>query len=215
MRGKIIYLVFGIVLFIEISGCTPGDRYKRIVRKELAKGIRVDSLFLELSLGMTEKDFYTHCWELNKQGIIRQGSSNTSVFYKMSELDDPVNMNFYPNFYEGKIYEMPVKFNYEGWAPWNQHLSSDSLQLEILNHYKKWYGDNFISVRHPTRGVAYIKVDGNRRITLFKEDERVVWAIFTDLLVERELKKHADFKKDGEKNTNEIEPPQDLSGMYN
>jgi len=36
--------------------------------------------------------------------------------------------------------------------------------------------------------VIFVKVDGNRRITLFKRDEAEVWAIFTDLLIERELK---------------------------
>jgi hypothetical protein len=168
--------------------CTPRDRYEKLVARELAKGERVDSLFMGLYLGMTDKDFYAHCWQLNKQGLIRQGTSNTSVLYKMKDLADPVEMNFYPNFYKKRIYEMPVKYNYEGWAPWNAHLSADSLQAEILELYKEKYGDDFMEVRHPERGTAYIKVDGNRRITIFKADERQVWAIFTDLLVENELR---------------------------
>lgn len=206
MIRKIRNLAAGVVLILVFIGCTPGDRYEKLVAAELARGIRVDTLFLDLRLGMTDKQFYTHCWELNKKGLIRQGTSNTSVLYKMKELNEPAEMNFYPNFFEGKIYEMPVKYNYEGWAPWNQHLSSDSLQLEILNRYKEWYGDNFIEVRHPKRGMAYIKVDGNRRITIFKEDERHVWAIFTDLLVEKEVKalleqeKNKDQKDEKQKN---------------
>ena len=182
------YLIILFAVFAFLLSCNPKDRYERLVKKELEKGIRTDSLFMGIYLGMTDKDFYTHCWELNKQGLIRQGTSNTSVLYKMNELDDPAKMNFYPNFYEGRIYEMPVKFRYEGWAPWNQHLSSDSLQLEILKLYKTWYGEDFMEVVHPKRGTAYVKVDGNRRITLFKRDEAEVWAIFTDLLIERELK---------------------------
>lgn len=188
MIKKIGNLAAGILLASLFFSCSPGDRYERRVAEELAKGIRVDSLFLDMRLGMTDQQFYTHCWELNKKGLIRQGTSNTSVLYKMKELNEPAEMNFYPNFYQGKIYEMPVKYNYEGWAPWNPHLSADSLQLEILNRYKEWYGNDFMEVRHSKRGTAFIKVDGNRRITIFKEDERHVWAIFTDLLVEKEVK---------------------------
>jgi len=194
--------------------CRPKDRYERMVREELAKGVRVDSLFLDLHLGMTDKEFYGHCWELNKQGLIRQGTSNTSVLYKMNELEDAAEMNFYPNFYKGRIYEMPVKYNYEGWAPWNKHLSSDSLQLEILRLYKDWYGDDFMEVKHRNRGTAYIKVDGNRRITIFKMDERHVWAIFTDLLVEKEIKelKKQEDNQDVQRNE-EVNPLEETLGI--
>lgn len=168
--------------------CRPKDRYDILVKNELAKGIREDSLFLGMHLGMSDKEFYTHCWELNKKGMIRQGTSNTSVLYKMKELDYPAEMNFYPNFYEGRIYEMPVTYSYEGWSPWNKHLSSDSLQLKILNLYKVRYGHDFMEVTHPKKGTAFIKVDGNRRITIYKVDERQVGVIFMDLLVENKIK---------------------------
>ncbi len=65
-----------------ISGCTPKAKYERKLKHELAKGVRYDSLFLGLYLGMPEKDFYIHCWELNKKGLIRQGSNNTTVEYR-------------------------------------------------------------------------------------------------------------------------------------
>jgi len=182
------YIGFVVLTVMLIYNCRPRDRYENLVSRELARGERVDSLFMGLYFGMTDKDFYTRCWQLNKQGLIRQGTSNTSVLYKMNDLADPVEMNFYPNFYKKRIYEMPVKYNYEGWAPWNAHLSADSLQMEILKLYKEKYGDDFMEVRHAKRGTAFIKVDGNRRITVFKADERHVWAIFTDLLVENEIK---------------------------
>ena len=82
-----------------ISGCTPKSKYERKLKHELAKGVRYDSLFLGLYLGMPEKDFYIHCWELNKKGLIRQGSNNTTVEYRMEdELKYPGIMNFYPSF---------------------------------------------------------------------------------------------------------------------
>ena len=121
----------------------------RLVKKELAKGKRVDSLFLGISFGMTSKTFYGYCWELNKKGIFTDGASNTMVLYKInSALRFPASMNFYPDFYENKIYHMRVIFQYDGWAPWNKAQYADSLLPDILRLYKKWYpGSNeFIKI---------------------------------------------------------------------
>ena len=94
-------------------------------------------------------------------------------------------MDFYPRFNDGKICEMPVRFMYTAWAPWNKKLSAENLQSDVLEWYKKLYGGGFIEVQHPKRGKAFVKVDGNRRITIFKEDDRHVWAVFTDMLVKK------------------------------
>ena len=174
-------LVAGIIV---LSSCTPKARYERKLRQELSTGVRHDSLFMGLYLGMPARDFYLHCWELNRQGLIKQGQGNTTVEYRMDrELNYPATMNFYPTFHEGKIYEMPVKYNYRGWAPWNTKLSADSLLLDVLDLYKKDYGKGFINIAHPEKGNAYIKIDGNRRIAIYKENDLNVWAVFTDMLV--------------------------------
>ncbi len=168
-----------------LGGCTPGASYERKLKKELASGVRYDSLFMGIYLGMSDKDFYTHCWELNRQGVIKQGSKNMSVEHGLkAELNHPATMNFYPEFIQGKIAEMPVQFIYNGWAPWNKGLSSDSLLLDVVRWYEQVYGNGFIVVEHPQRGKAYVKINGNRRITLFKKDDMYVWAIFRDMLVE-------------------------------
>lgn len=174
------------LLFI-LWGCQQDHEYHRRMKEELASGIRYDSLFLGLSLGMVQRDFYGHCWELNKKGLIRQGSGNTTVLYEMKELKEPADMNFYPSFYESKIWEMPVKFNYVAWAPWNKQLSSDSLLIDVLQLFKKEYGSDFMEIKHRKWGSAYVWLHGNRRISLFKIDEQFVMAIFTDMLVEQLL----------------------------
>jgi hypothetical protein len=97
-------------------------------------------------------------------------------------------MDFYPEFAQTKIFEMPVRFLYDGWAPWNTKLSSDSLQMKVLKWYENQYGEGFMEVRHPTRGSAFVKVEGNRRISIFKENETYVWAIFTNMLIDRSTK---------------------------
>jgi len=186
--GVFRFIIFLMIFSSVISGCTPKAKYERKLRNELAKGVRYDSLFLGLYLGMPEKDFYIHCWELNKKGLIRQGSNNTTVEYRMEdELKYPGIMNFYPSFVESKIAEMPVKFTYAGWAPWNQKLSSDSLQLDVMQWIEKKYGNRFMKVDHSKRGSAYIKLDGNRRITIFRENEMNVWAVFSDMSEMKEL----------------------------
>ena len=185
-RGIFRFLIFFVCVVI-ISGCTPKARYDRMVKRELASGIRHDSLFMGLYLGMIQKDFYVHCWNLNHQGLVRQGEGNATVEYRMrGELKHSSMMNFYPKFVEGKIYEMPVRFNYTGWAPWNKELSSENLMKDVLGWYKKIYGGGFIEVDHPLKGPAFVKVDGNRRITIFKTDDLYVWAVFTDLLVKKD-----------------------------
>jgi hypothetical protein len=172
-----------------IYGCSPKTEYERKLKHELARGVRYDSLFMGLYLGMPQKDFYIHCWKLNRQGLIKQGPGNTTVEYQLkNELKYPGTMNFYPGLVDGKIAEMPVKFIYSGWAPWNKKLSSDSLQSDILKWYKKTYGDGFFKVEHSERGIAYVKLNGNRRISVFKEDEMHVWAVFTDMSVKKEKK---------------------------
>jgi hypothetical protein len=82
---------------------------------------------------------------------------------------------------------MPVKFTYAGWAPWNKRLSSDSLQLDVMQWIKKNHGNSFMKVDHPKRGSAYINLEGNRRITVFKENDMNVWAVFSDMSVMKEL----------------------------
>ena len=185
--GVLRFMIFLMIFSSVISGCTPKAKYERKLKHELAKGERYDSLFMGLYLGMPEKDFYTHCWKLNRQGLIRQGSNNSTVEYQMrNELKYPATMNFYPSFMDDRISEMPVKFAYSGWAPWNQKLSSDSLQIDIIKWFEKKYGNHFMKVDHPKRGSAFVKINGNRRITIFRENDINVWAIFSDMSVMKE-----------------------------
>jgi hypothetical protein len=184
MRISFLILVAGII----ISGCGLQSEYTRLVTQELASGVRNDSLFLGITFGMTSKEFYAHCWELNEEKLIRQGNRNMTVEYQVEELDFPASMNFYPNFHQDKIYEMPVSFMYLAWAPWNEEMSADSLESDVVELLEKWYGGNsFIKVEHPEKGSVLVKVDGNRRIVVQKEEVQVQ-VKYTDMLVEREMK---------------------------
>jgi len=187
MKTKLNWILMIVISGSIISGCSPRSKYERRLKHELASGIRYDSLFLGLYFGMPEKEFYLHCWNLNHKGLIKQGTTNTTAEAELKdELKYQAIMNFYPKFIAGKIFEMPVSFKYKGWAPWNKTLSSENLQKDVMLWYEKVYGDGFLKVKHPLHGTAYVKINGNRRITIFIEDDLHVWAVFTDLSVKKE-----------------------------
>lgn len=184
IRTTILIGFFTLVLG-GMTACQQKSQYQKMVEKELASGERHDSLFLGLYLGMSSKDFYSACWEMNKQGLVRQGGRNTTVVYKLGDqLPYSAVMDFYPKFQEDKIVEMPLVFRYDAWSPWNRRLWSDSLQLDVLHLMEDWYGEGFIRSEHPDKGVAFVKVDGNRRIAIVTPDEQLVKVLFTDMSVE-------------------------------
>lgn len=181
------YHIWFCIILMVTARCGRKSGYHEMVERELAKGIREDSLFLGIQLGMTQKEFFSHCWELNHQKLVHEGPSNLTIEYKMEELDYPATMNFYPAFHEDNIYRMPVTISYDAWAPWNKYLFADSLQLDVLKFFEKKYGKGFIKIEHPKRGAAYVKVDGNRRISIFKGNDMSVKVLYTDILVEKEI----------------------------
>jgi hypothetical protein len=181
MKVKIIFFFLALGFGMALLSCT-GNRGERSDKKNY------DSLFLGIYLGMDKKAFYDHCWELNRQKVFTHGPTNTSIEYKLHDLQQPIMMRFYPSFYKDKVFEMPVTFSYEAWAPWNKEFSSHELFVNILPVFKKWYGEDFKAIEHPRMGTIYIKMDGTRRINLFIRDDQFVQAVFTDLKVEQEMK---------------------------
>jgi hypothetical protein len=180
MKKYIIAIIMS--LFVALFGCEQMRVRNGLTRKS-------DSLFLGFYLGMDRKAFYEHCWEMNKNKVFTHGPTNQSVEYNLlNELEDPVTMRFYPTFYEEMIFEMPVTFTYQSWAPWNKQYWADTLLVHMLPVFKRWYGENFKEIDHPTMGKVYYKIDGKRRINLFKKDDQFVQAVFTDLKIEKELK---------------------------
>jgi hypothetical protein len=176
---------------IFLSGCRSD--------KDVVAEKRADSLFLGISLGMTDSAFFAHCWKLNKDSILTHGPTNQNVEYRLYDaLEDSVTMRFYPSFYDHKIYEMPVTFTYDKWAPWNKRYWADTLLVEMLGVFKKWYGNEFREVDHPTMGKIYVRFDGARRINLFKKDDQFVQAVFTDMRTMKKLKEQLEKDKKAE-----------------
>ncbi len=171
------------LLISGLNGCNQEYDYEQLVHQQLSKGVRCDSLFLGYSFAMKSKDFFKHSWELNQKHIVTGASR---IEYEMTELSEPARMVFYPDFHDDQIYRMPVEISFKSWAPWNRHLYSDSLIIELVELYKKKYGTDFIKTIHPDyTEESWIKVDGNRRISIFRKDDMTVRIEFLDLTVNR------------------------------
>tara|TARA_B100000085_G_scaffold74982_1_gene67343 strand:+ start:41 stop:604 length:564 start_codon:yes stop_codon:yes gene_type:complete len=182
-----IFILFSII----IISCQTNP-YLELERNELASGKRYDSLFLGVKFGMTSKDFYAHCWDLNKRQLITQGPSNNSVRYYLptESIGQKIEMLFYPVFDNDIVYEVNSTFSYTGWAPWNKETSSDYLIDEVRDILSGWYSTEFFEIKNPkNNSVLYATVSGNRRIAITKVSEREVRARYTDLTVEKKDEK--------------------------
>lgn len=167
-----------------LGACGPTSSYEKLVERELATGVRNDSLFLGLHFGMGKQDFFDACWAMNKQGLLRQGDGNQSVRHEIDYLPFPASLNFYPRIEDDIVVSMPCVFVYDGWAPWNEEMSGDSMALHLQEIFLDWYGGNaFETTVDPKKGRAFYKVDGNRQITILPQDE-LVRVLIKDLTVE-------------------------------
>ncbi len=175
------YLSLGALLLMGLTACEKD--YATLRQRELASGVRNDSIFMGMYFGMPRPEFYRHCFEMNKQGLITNGAENTSVLYVMSGYRQPIDLNFYPDFSEDKIYNMKVWFDYQSWAPWNKEYYAENLVPDALSILEKWYGPGFIKQRSPQGKPFWAKVNGNREITLRILDERRLRADITDISI--------------------------------
>ncbi|MEM1325317.1 MAG: hypothetical protein AAGI23_05150 [Bacteroidota bacterium] len=159
------------------------SEYERMVATEMASGEQQDSLFLGIQFGMSSKEFYAHCWELNKKQLIKEGPQNMTVEYKLEdELRQEGHMYFYPDFKDDKIHEMPVTFSYDAF-PWSNEASLDTLHQDVVQLMEDWYGE-LTEILHPEKGSVLVRVDGNRRIRVFRDPRaNKVKVVFTDLNV--------------------------------
>ncbi|HKL19661.1 MAG TPA: hypothetical protein VJ905_11855 [Halalkalibaculum sp.] len=179
----------GIIISILIISCDSGTDYQRLAEKELSKGANNDSLFLGYHFGMTRQEFFDHSWKLNSQKIVMQGNRSASIRYDLDNLKYRAQMNFYPKFYGGKIFKMPVRYMYNGWAPWNRKYWADSLKKDVLATFREKYPNKFLEMSHPELEVpAHVMVDKNKRIAIYELDNQEVAVEYVDLSVLNDIK---------------------------
>ncbi len=182
------WLLIGLLaaLLGGLSSCAQQTEYEKLVAQELATGDRYDSLFFGLYLGMRMDSFYNRCWELNKDSILRQGPMNQSVLFELpEEFGSPASMFFYPTPFEGNMYEMPVRFSYRSWSPWNKEFHSDKLLPLVQGYLQERYPGEFYETKDKDGQRVLYQIKGNRRILLGLDTDQYVKAVFTDLTQEQ------------------------------
>lgn len=182
------YLRYVSALFLLIFISCKSE-YEKLEERELSSGKKVDELFLGLKLGMDKKDFYQACWELNSQGLLINGPNQLSVEYKPKmPSGNEAKMMFYPEFEENKIFLMPLEFQYLAWSPLNGEFSAENLQKDVVALFEEWYGPGFIEVANEDKSkIAWVKMDGNRRIRVFKKNLSTIRAEISDLPMQKKL----------------------------
>ena len=169
------------------AACFQSD-YTKLVKTELERGVREDSLLFGIRFGDTRQDFYGKCFDLNKQRLVTQGPANTSVQYLFTDSavhDRPIEMRllFFPDYDEHeKIAEMDMEFSYPGWAPWNQALQSEQLKEKTRQLLMRWYHGNDFVTAQVNDSPMLVKLDGNRRILLYVKDAQSVAVKVQDIL---------------------------------
>lgn len=177
-------IIFFSILFI---GCFQSD-YTKLVKSELSKGARKDSLLFGIKFGDTRNDFYGKCFDLNKKHLVTQGPANTSVQYLFSDSlvhDKPtqIRLLFFPEYDEKDlIAEMNMELSYPGWAPWNKSLQSDSLKVKTLELLMNWYQGNEFVTADVNNAPMSVKLDGNRRVLVYIKDAQSVGVKVQDIL---------------------------------
>jgi len=177
---------------VLVGGCGEQSCDGAPAERETSENAKHSELFLGYELGMAKQAFFDHSWVLNRKGLVMQGPRNQTVQYQLDdEFPHPAKMYFYPDFHEDKIVQMHVRFQYDGWAPWNRHLWSDSLQTHVVDLFREWYGEGFTDAGSSGDGFGaddrrvYVKKGGNRRILVAQHTDSEVVAVFTDMALLR------------------------------
>lgn len=168
-----------LLLLSLMIGCNTNS-YEKTIKKELARGITIDSMPFGLKLGNSKKDFYERCWALNKTGVITQGPGNEYARHYMEPKDEKgkrIDMLFFGIFDEyDKMTGMKMEFSYTGWSPWAKEYQSEVLKEAIEDTLMKWFpGNEFKDVDLKIEDVfASYKIEANLKFKLFKIDDRQI-----------------------------------------
>jgi hypothetical protein len=176
-------ILIACLFFLVFASCIK-TQYKSLKDKQIESGRVENDIFFGIQFGLSSKDFYKYCWDLNKKGLLRESSDNAKVEKKLAGDLDSVYIRFYPEFKQDKLYNMKCEFMFSSWAPWNSRLNSDSLLVEVKNYFNSWYGENEyleLSLDDNKEMKFWVSIEGNRRLLIFKGDDSSVKAIITDL----------------------------------
>ena len=184
-------IIFCLLVLTPFLACEIESEYSKLLKKELKSGKSFNDLVLGLKIGQTKDDFFEICADLNNKKLITSGARNLYPEYILYPKDSVKNgkkirMSFMGIFDNDRIMKgMDIRFNYYSWIAWREEYNSDNLIDEIKDTLQLWYpGNNFIEIDlklDSKNNLAYVKIDGNRQITMYKIDGRDVAVIIEDV----------------------------------
>jgi len=175
-----------VILFLINSCADDLSPYEKLVVREKNSGERHDSVFMGVYLEMPMQQFYDHCFELNQRGVFYKNPGSVDVRYTFEdEFSSPVVFVFFPEGGHQSIQKVKGQMFYKNWAPFAKKFAAEYLQEELKEKMESWYpGNSFLRVPHPHGywPYSYVKVDGNRKIHLFRSfNDGKVEVVFENL----------------------------------
>ena len=185
--------IFIMASLLFVFACQAKSEYQKLKDTELTKGVVYDSLFAGLSFGMTQKQFYDYCWDMNEKGLFVNGTGSQVLYDVSQDFSRPTQLTFYPKYVNGKMLEMPLEFQYRDWALWNEETKVELLMEEVKEVLLTWYGGNdFIKMTSPDGSTTvWVKIDGNRQIRVGRMNISTAKVNITNLVVKEELEENS------------------------
>jgi hypothetical protein len=168
------FTFLAIISFAALTSCeeSTARRYKLLEKNELASGIRQDSLFKGIYLGMSRKDFREYCYYMNtvEHEFKNDGPHTSWVISRIRKgMKYPAAINFYPVFRNEVIISMDAAIFYDFRNGEQAPYTKASLLEDVLRLLRSWYGAEFFRIAGPTtlQEDVYVSVRGNRRVIVY------------------------------------------------
>ena len=169
-----------------VAGCSDqSPDFETMVQNGRESDETNNELFLGYELGMDRETFRQMSWELNQQ---KKLTGLVKMEYVFDDLEDQAVMSYYPEFENNVITRIPIDVNYQAWSPWNEQFSSDSLVIDLKDHFENEFSTEFENVFIPYMNrEGWVSVEGNRLIAITRKNDMLAFVEFVDLNAVDEL----------------------------
>lgn len=163
------------IIFI-FSGCersnqttkihsNKGSSLEEIIENELLSGVKNDTIFLDFTFGMTERNFAKRLRMLLNSGKIYRDKANRNILTYDLTIDQysTFKCTFSPEYYKKKLFKLGISVQ-----PKDQFSSVKATTLQLAIFYMAKYGPPDVEKEMQLIDDCkeYIWIDGNRKIEI-------------------------------------------------
>ncbi len=185
---RLTFLLF--LIAAALTGCkkednSPLGRYRSALIAGLEAETGPREAMLGIEIGITDREYFDRCTELNRLTLITMGGGSNLVDHRLvNDLDRPATLSFWPVFLgENPRRVQAVQFNviYDDWSPWNKDAYADSLLPQVRDYFARTLETELQELNHPVNGTVYVSVEGLRHVALWAKDETTITGQIIDL----------------------------------